>query len=407
MKEVVVIEPHFDDAVLSVGGMIAARAKGDTLTILTVHTITNHAPYNAAGKSTLTCEEAMAIRRAESDEVCRFLGIQRRELTELDSALRPANRLPRYPGPCEVSAVAESIFKQLRSLMPQEIWFPLAVCGHPDHRMVRNASLSMLRNHEDFFSGRIIAMYQDLPYAASPPGQTRRLIRTMQSAGAQLRKQELDVTVVFEKKLAAVLLYKSQFRPGDWIPKLRLAAGEGVAARENKRVEVYYLVDMPPPPLPRLALSVWEPTWKVGSQLAGFVNRSARAKSLFLFCPYRQGMRQIAELLRQSLPNAALHVITPRPNGCEAQSTEYPDWDTAYFDARRPWQLLAGWMRVLLQPGVPVVLILRVSDHPLWRFVRFLRIARIMLPFRALLVFPDLARIIQDQRANGRCGVHK
>ena len=387
---VVVVEPHFDDAVLSVGGMIAARASEVSFTILTVHTVTNHAPYNAEGKSGLSIEEAMGIRRAESDDVCGFLGIQRRELAEFDSSLRPGNRLPRYPEPREVSAVAEAIFRQMQALLPHEIWIPLAVSGHPDHRMVRNASLLMLRDHEAFFSGRKIGMYQDLPYAATPPGQTQKLVRAMQLAGAQLRREEMDVTGVFEKKLAAVLRYKSQFRPSDWIPDLCRAAREGVGAHESKWVEVYYRVDVPPPPIPRLALSTWEPTWKAGLQLARFASRAAGAKRLLLLSPYRQEMQQIAALLRRTLPDPALQVITPRPNGCEAQGAEGPHWNTAYFETRRPWQLLSAWMRVLSQPGVPVVLVLKVSERPLWRLVRVLRIARIMLPLRALLVFPDL-----------------
>ena len=170
--QVVVLSPHRDDAAFSCGILIPAllRAKA-SVTVINVCTVSDYAPY-LADDSEDRVEQVSAARAAE-DAACfaRFSEIADAEgvaLHAADLGWRDAPiRLDRtvnevlggMPSQDEIDRLAEVL-----AALPQVRWSdvdltlaPLALGGHLDHRMVRDAALAAV-------GPEAMLCYQDLPY---------------------------------------------------------------------------------------------------------------------------------------------------------------------------------------------------------------------------------------------------
>ncbi len=79
--------------------------------------------------------------------------------------------------------------------------FPLAVGHHVDHQLLAQVGRRLLG------AGHRVAFYEDLPYAAWEGGATDALA----GLGVSLRPKLIDITAVWERKIAAISCYPSQF----------------------------------------------------------------------------------------------------------------------------------------------------------------------------------------------------
>jgi LmbE family N-acetylglucosaminyl deacetylase len=164
------VSPHLDDAVLSCGGTIAARAAaGDRVTVATVFT-------RAAGGERALYEE----RRREDRRAARLLGFEALHLGFPDAPFRS----PSYcdfesivysdPSSGEAAAVTEAVAGELRRLLarrlPDRLVLPLGAGGHIDHQVTFNACASLE-------SPAPAAYYEDRPYAFVPGAVSRRWLQ--------------------------------------------------------------------------------------------------------------------------------------------------------------------------------------------------------------------------------------
>ena len=155
----VVIEPHQDDAVLSAGGRLLHRRGHWRITILTVFKWSNFTSYLMLKKNFRNVRDITDLRLQESALVARLLGSEHRCLDCSEAPLRlcPAERwspatverfdeiprafVNRFPDSKEVSLVAEQLMQQLIVLAPDELWIPMGLGDHLDHRTARSACL--------------------------------------------------------------------------------------------------------------------------------------------------------------------------------------------------------------------------------------------------------------------------
>ncbi|MEU8551307.1 PIG-L family deacetylase [Streptomyces roseoverticillatus] len=198
----VVLAPHADDAVWSVGGRLARwAAEGRRTTVVTVFAGPAEGPADVSG----TWREAAdpRVRRAEDAAACAELGAVLVPLGFTDAALRTAaggflysapRRLlgPRHPADARL---LEEVRAALGPLCagPVTVHAPLAAGGHVDHRLVREAV-------EALVPGRTV-WYEDFPYR----------LRGRDHAGLLPRAEPLPAGAV-ERWMSAAGRYASQAR---------------------------------------------------------------------------------------------------------------------------------------------------------------------------------------------------
>jgi LmbE family N-acetylglucosaminyl deacetylase len=200
---VVVISPHLDDAVMSLGGTIASAARaGSKVEVLTVF---GYGPVSNAPagpwdtKSGFGTEaEACRVRRSEDDQACLLLGATPRHL---DFGAEPYER---RGTPDEIlSAVTAAVAGADCVLMPG---FPLA---HPDHAELTQL---LLRGK---LSGRL-GFYAEQPYLFYERKTVEPAMRAPAIAPILARPLEWQRTRVGRTerrmKSRAVRCYRSQLR---------------------------------------------------------------------------------------------------------------------------------------------------------------------------------------------------
>lgn len=175
----VVVSPHLDDAVLSLGGTInAATRRGARVDVLTVHAgdplseATSDASNRLAGFR--TAGEAARRRREEDAEACALIGARPRWLDLSDDDRDPT------PTPVVAQALAEAVTGYDGVLVPGH---PLT---HPDHLRVSRLAL------EARPPGSRTGLYREQPYASWALLSRRRDARASPSLAASLGRLGLD-----------------------------------------------------------------------------------------------------------------------------------------------------------------------------------------------------------------------
>lgn len=255
----VVIEAHMDDGVLSAGGRLLKRRGQCRITLLTAVKWSNHTSYLHLHRPFLDVGEVTELRLNESALVARLLGAEHQCLDRNESPLRmwpgkrwsPAmidrlNQVPRaftglYPDSREVSLLAEQMLHKIDALAPDELWIPMGLGDHFDHRTTRSACLLMLAEARHKFAGVPVVMYEDVPYA-SFIGHAAHIRTVLAAKGTHLVPCTEDITDVFDEKMRLVSVYASQFKPAFMEPKVRaLAEREGGGG--GRLAETYYRVE--------------------------------------------------------------------------------------------------------------------------------------------------------------------
>jgi LmbE family N-acetylglucosaminyl deacetylase len=196
---VVVVSPHLDDAVLSVGAAIAAWTRDgaavEVLTVLANDPDSSAPPGGWDGRAGFASEgDAARARRDEDAQACGELGATPRWLAFGDVDY------DRHGDDGEVrSAVAAAVGDAHTLLLPGS---PLS---HPDHEwLVRTVADASLR------AGRI-GFYVEQPYAARGGGETRTAPWLEVGVGEQLSFEPVHVRTGDRlAKRRAVRAYASQ-----------------------------------------------------------------------------------------------------------------------------------------------------------------------------------------------------
>jgi LmbE family N-acetylglucosaminyl deacetylase len=168
------LSPHLDDAVYSCGGLIAQQTvQGEHTTVLTI--CAGYPPAGERSALALELEERwggsispVAVRRDEDAEACASLGAGYLHLDFPDAIYRYGpDGAPLYASEDALVGDVHESETALRRRIAQEIdlacagvdrvYCPLGIGGHVDHRLVRVAAETVIRE---------LWYYQDFPYAA-------------------------------------------------------------------------------------------------------------------------------------------------------------------------------------------------------------------------------------------------
>ena len=174
--KIVIFSPHRDDAAFSVGLSIETWLEaGHTVHVLNCFTQSAYAPFSDADSLHPNDRVSFvsAVRKREDTVWAKLLGgkLLITDLDLLDAPLRLACgadevlSMPIRPGDRAVARIAGAVAKLARTASAAELALvlPLAIGGHIDHMVTRQAGLDMLAG-----SPLPIAFFEDLPYAARP-----------------------------------------------------------------------------------------------------------------------------------------------------------------------------------------------------------------------------------------------
>jgi len=211
------LSPHLDDAVLSCGGQILLDVSAGRR-VLVVTVLAGDPPPGELGPLASQFHvrfglgrDAVAQRRIEDRRAIESLGAElvHWDLPECIYRRDPANGRPLYdslpalfraPRREDVSYATE-VLRRLRDLPPASRRFaPLAVGGHVDHRLVRNAALALPGN---------LSLYEDFPYARWRLAWWRARCTLPRRLRLEAEVTALDAAAL-SRKCRAITAYASQ-----------------------------------------------------------------------------------------------------------------------------------------------------------------------------------------------------
>ncbi len=213
-----VVSPHLDDGVLSLGGMLAQLVTaGSEVAIATLFTGPPPAPLSPGARAFHEqCglgDDAMHHRLGEDMAACRAVGARYRHLGlpealyRVDATGRPRHRDGRAifrADPADEPDVVDAVERQVRALrdelQPDLVVGPLGVGDHIDHAITHRA----LRRC-DIEPSRL-RWFEDVPYIlySHTRGWTSRVSQVLLPQVVPIRAEHWDT------KIAAVTCYGSQ-----------------------------------------------------------------------------------------------------------------------------------------------------------------------------------------------------
>jgi LmbE family N-acetylglucosaminyl deacetylase len=172
----IILSPHIDDSVLSLGGLIFEKIKqGEKIKIINVFTKTNYSLLEKKDTEYIT-----KLRKREQWEVQQKINSFEVYLDCLDNCIR--NKI-------DIFELKNSIEKHLNK--NEDVYFPLAINNcHKDHKICFDVSI-MLNGYNIFY-------YEDMPYT----------IKYLDCFPKD--RQEVIYEIEIEKKIDILRCYQSQ-----------------------------------------------------------------------------------------------------------------------------------------------------------------------------------------------------
>ena len=216
------LSPHYDDAILSCGGLIhAQRRTGRRVDVLTLCAdLPDPVP-----KSTLACQylaqwsksgDGMAKRRAENAAVLSGWGVQNRECDTPDAIFRTVGGTPYYQtredlfrNPNNEDAVfLLTVWEEwLKQLAGEEksirLYAPLGIGGHVDHVLAGRLGQRMGQ------SGWTVWFYEDYPYVELESNG----VKAAQARFGSCKWVSQTIAINVQAKINALRAYHTQIGP--------------------------------------------------------------------------------------------------------------------------------------------------------------------------------------------------
>lgn len=212
------LSPHYDDAVLSCGGTIAALAEaGNDPTVITVfggevpdEVITDFAKWKHSRWGARDVEDIVGRRQGEDWHAIRTLGARARWLGFPDAIYRG----DRYLSDPSLFGIPQEIEAGLADLIATEIprlpewdpagtvFVPLGIGGHVDHQLTFAAGQRLAT------MGAHVLAYEDCPYAMhTPEGVGKRLEMIAGTIDPPIR---VPIAATLARRIAAIDAYTTQ-----------------------------------------------------------------------------------------------------------------------------------------------------------------------------------------------------
>jgi LmbE family N-acetylglucosaminyl deacetylase len=215
---VLVLSPHLDDAVLSIGGYIAQlAATGHDVVVATLFTGQPPAPVPPGARAFHEqCglgDDAMRHRMDEDIAACRVVGARPRHRDLPEALYRiDASGLPRHrdgraifqADPSNENDVVDAARRHVRTLLndlrPHLVLGPLGVGDHIDHAIIHRALRS------SGIESRLLHWFEDIPYVLYRHTRDRT-----DEIGRSMRPHVVPINAEhWAAKIAAIACYRSQ-----------------------------------------------------------------------------------------------------------------------------------------------------------------------------------------------------
>jgi LmbE family N-acetylglucosaminyl deacetylase len=225
-RRVLVIEPHADDAALSVGGVMWLRRAECKFIVATMASRSNHTSYYGRGLDYFDIEQVTKIRRRESELFAQMIGGEHVSVGLSDAPLRYCDsqwtldyfsrhrlsidmRLSRLADDQERKLWSESVSRLLADTPSAEVWIPLGG-PHTDHMLTADACFAAFLSNPSVANGRVLRVYEEVPYAARNSFHMNAALGALRSAGAIWEEELVSIDGAYDRKLRLASVYASQ-----------------------------------------------------------------------------------------------------------------------------------------------------------------------------------------------------
>jgi LmbE family N-acetylglucosaminyl deacetylase len=164
--------------------------------------------------------DAAMMRKAEDERYAYFAETALVDLDLPDAVHRGYEGDDALLGPpfADDEPPTDILRREILRLEPQQVYFPMAVGGHVDHRLCRDAALSLLADGEAWVMPNpslvgSLSFYEDFPYAwwtgeSGPEALAGQAVEL--SASFVMEARYADISDQLERKIAGLKLYASQ-----------------------------------------------------------------------------------------------------------------------------------------------------------------------------------------------------
>jgi LmbE family N-acetylglucosaminyl deacetylase len=376
-RRVMVIEPHMDDAALSVGGLMLQRRAECEFLLVTVATQSMASPYRGSHRDYFDVQTISNLRKAESEIVARLLwghhiplGLVEATLRynpqkwNLDWFKRHDQAIYAYlehasaAGSGELELWTSTIAKAIEDLQPEEIWMPLGIGVHVDHQLTRHACLNILRTNPKLVEDRVCRFFQDVPYAANFPHHTAAVVKALRDAGVELEEERVEISDVKQEKLHLLDVYQSQWKTKIIWVRVE-ACSKGLGGTPESFGELWYRVTAAPTKdIDMIDTSATrESIYRVARDVAPWLrrNRNARKIGIVLAAPMGRWADDLKYLL-DCFPNAQFEVHTQTKFAGHAEMFTSPRVEVRLGGDRWRW-ILGDALTTTVGRQLPLVII--------------------------------------------------
>jgi LmbE family N-acetylglucosaminyl deacetylase len=168
----------------------------------------------------LAAADAAALRKAEDERFAYFIEAALVDLDLPDAVHRGYEGDDALLGHAfeDDAPPVEILRREILRLEPQQVYFPLAIGGHVDHRLVRDTAFALMEDEDAWVMpspnlAGCISFYEDFPYSwwSGFTGLADLADQDIEvPAGLALEARYADISDQLERKNAGLMMYASQ-----------------------------------------------------------------------------------------------------------------------------------------------------------------------------------------------------
>ena len=272
----------------------------------------------------------------QPDIPLRYIDAERYTLQNLVEVRAAAGGYMHMPPPNSlIKEIAALLWSAVHPMDPDEIWFPMGVGNHFDHRLTRDACLHMVATHWEALGSKQLLLYEDLPYAWEDPQSARKLIDLLSRYGAKIERVPVEITSVFEEKMNCLKIYASQWKVSALRPKIEACARRVIADRRGYGESLWKLREPPRLPLPPLVTVRGMAQDRLETAVGLLYKRRLRIRRLSILITHAVGQwADHAALLLRLFPSAAINVLAFHQHKAQFESFTHPRLHLSFFPAQ-------------------------------------------------------------------------
>ncbi|MBV33357.1 MAG: hypothetical protein CMK36_08000 [Porticoccaceae bacterium] len=301
-RKILIVEPHMDDAILSLGATMWNLRNDYEFDVVSVTGRSNFTSYYRLERDYLDTDKVTRLRRDESELAMRVLGGTHRVLDQHDAPLRyqpdgwtlewyrqHRRSISGYVNHSITSAELESwvasVSPILQDSTAEEIWIPIGIGSSADHEATRNACMLAATRNRDHFKDQKFLFYHEVPYAMNFPWHIREHHQHYREIGVGLTREDISIDDALKMKQRLVSIFASQFKMSYIGPKVEATAKQLAPRGKELGEPLLYLDKLPNRFEPDSFFSGRRFVEKTLKRLPSWLKAVRKAKKLTLVCP--------------------------------------------------------------------------------------------------------------------------